>query len=113
MDGISVLHWCRPPGTGTLRTITNMETSGMEYTVTLQPSGHRYQCGPETEILKAGLAAGLFMPYSCRAGVCNTCRGRVVDGRVDWGGVHPRYLSEEDRSKGFALLCQATPRSDV
>lgn len=85
----------------------------MEYTVTLQPSGHSYKCSPETEILKAGLAAGLFMPYSCRAGVCNTCRGRVVEGRVDWGGVHPKYLSEEDRAKGFALLCQATPRSDL
>jgi CDP-4-dehydro-6-deoxyglucose reductase len=85
----------------------------MEYTVTLQPSGHSYKCSPETEILKAGLAAGLFMPYSCRAGVCNTCRGRVVEGRIDWGAVHPRYLSDQDREKGFALLCQAMPRSDV
>jgi CDP-4-dehydro-6-deoxyglucose reductase len=90
-----------------------METSGMEYTVTLQPSGHTYKCSPETEILKAGLAAGMFMPYSCRAGNCNTCRGRVVDGRVDLGAVHARYLSEADREAGFALLCQATPRSDV
>lgn len=85
----------------------------MEYTVTLQPSGHTYKCSPETEILKAGLAAGMFMPYSCRAGNCNTCRGRVVDGHVDLGAVHARYLSESDRQAGFALLCQAMPRSDV
>lgn len=85
----------------------------MEYTVTLEPSGHTYQCSAETEILKAGLAAGMFMPYSCRAGNCNTCRGKVVHGQVDLGAVHARYLSEADRQAGFALLCQATPRSDV
>ncbi|HEX2546070.1 MAG TPA: CDP-6-deoxy-delta-3,4-glucoseen reductase [Ramlibacter sp.] len=85
----------------------------MEYTVTLQPSGHTYKCSPETEVLKAGLAAGLFMPYSCRAGVCNTCRGRVVQGSVNLGAVLDKYLSEEDRAKGYALLCQATPRSDI
>lgn len=93
-----------------------METASipaMTYTITLQPSGRSFPCDANAEVLRAGLAAGLFMPYSCRSGVCNTCRGRVVEGRIDWGAVHPKYLSEEDKARGFALLCQARPLSDL
>ena len=85
----------------------------MTYTITLQPSARSFACDSDSEVLRAGLAAGLFMPYSCRSGVCNTCRGKVVEGRVDWGGVHPKYLSEEDKAKGYALLCQARPLSNL
>nr|WP_236589981.1 CDP-6-deoxy-delta-3,4-glucoseen reductase [Ramlibacter aurantiacus] len=79
----------------------------------MQPSGHRFACDPDTEVLRAGLEAGLFMAYSCRSGVCNTCRGRIVAGAVDWGAVHPKYLTEEDKRRGYSLLCQARPRSDL
>jgi len=85
----------------------------MNHTITLKPSGRSFACDSHAEVLRAGLAAGLFMPYSCRSGVCNTCRGRVLDGSVDWGGVHPKYLSDEDKARGFALLCQARPLSDL
>ncbi|MDX3905173.1 MAG: CDP-6-deoxy-delta-3,4-glucoseen reductase [Pigmentiphaga sp.] len=85
----------------------------MSHTVTLQPSGHAYACPPGTPILKAGLDAGLFMPYSCRSGVCRTCRGTIAQGSVDYGDVHPNYLSEEDKQAGLALLCKATPLTDV
>jgi CDP-4-dehydro-6-deoxyglucose reductase len=85
----------------------------MVHTVTIQPSGRTFQCDADTEILRAGLAAGLFLPYSCRSGVCNTCRGKVTQGEVDVGNVHPKYLSAGDRAAGYALLCQARPRSDV
>lgn len=85
----------------------------MAYTITLQPSGHSYSCPEDTPILKAGLDAGLFMPYSCRSGVCRTCRGTVVQGEVDFGDVHPNYLSDADKREGKALLCCARPRGDV
>ncbi|WP_124079152.1 CDP-6-deoxy-delta-3,4-glucoseen reductase [Pigmentiphaga humi] len=85
----------------------------MAYTITLQPSGRTYSCSADTPVLKAGLDAGLFLPYSCRSGVCRTCRGTVVAGDVDFGDVHPNYLSEQDRREGRALLCKATPRSDL
>ncbi|MEY4428045.1 MAG: hypothetical protein RLZZ182_734 [Pseudomonadota bacterium] len=85
----------------------------MSYTITLKPSGHSYICDSGTPVLKAGLDAGLFLPYSCRSGVCKTCRGRVTQGQVDFGGVHPKYLNEEDKAKGYALLCCAKPLSDL
>ncbi len=85
----------------------------MTYTITLQPSGHSYSCEPGTAVLKAGLDAGLFMPYSCRSGVCRTCRGKVVEGQVDFGDVHPKYLSDADKAEGYALLCCAKPLGNV
>lgn len=53
------------------------------------------------------------MPYSCRSGVCNTCRGKIIEGQVDFGDVHPKYLSEVDKAQGYALLCNAKPLSDI
>ncbi|WP_372662639.1 2Fe-2S iron-sulfur cluster-binding protein, partial [Hydrogenophaga sp.] len=83
------------------------------HTITIHSTGHSYSCAPDTTILKAGLDGGLFMPYSCRSGVCKTCRGKVVQGEVDYGGVHPKYLSEADKAQGYALLCCAKPMSDL
>jgi CDP-4-dehydro-6-deoxyglucose reductase, E3 len=80
--------------------------------VTLSPSGHSFRVAPGKNILAAGLEAGYFMPYSCRQGVCNSCKGYIESGDVDLGEPHPAYFSQADRDGGFALLCQAQPRSD-
>jgi CDP-4-dehydro-6-deoxyglucose reductase len=85
----------------------------MAYRVTLKPSGHSYECEAGKNILQAGLDAGCMLPYSCRAGVCRTCRGTILEGKVDYGRVHDTYLPESDKAKGYALLCQAMPLSDL
>ncbi len=85
----------------------------MSYQVTLQPSGHSFTVEPDQKILVAGLAAGLFMPYSCRSGVCRTCLGKVREGKVELGFVHQNYLSDAEKADGCALLCQATAQSDL
>ena len=84
----------------------------MAYSVTLQPSGHRYEVPEGKSILAAGLDAGNFMPYSCKQGVCNSCKGHIIEGRVDYGDSHPAYFSDEDRAAGLALLCQSRPLTD-
>lgn len=81
--------------------------------VTLRPSGNEFDCDTGQEILKAGLAAGLMLPFSCRSGMCRTCRGKVIEGRVDFGAAHDKYLSQTDREQGLALLCCAKPLSDL
>jgi len=81
--------------------------------VTLKPSGHSFDVPEGKTVLQAGLDAGHMLPYSCRAGVCRTCRGTILEGSVDYGAVHETYLPESDRAKGYALLCQAKPRSDL
>jgi CDP-4-dehydro-6-deoxyglucose reductase len=85
----------------------------MAYRVTLKPSGHSYQVPDGKTVLQAGLDAGYELPYSCREGVCRTCRGTIKEGTVDYGHVSPRYLPEEDKAKGYALLCQAKPLADL
>src|SRR5258706_5619966 len=84
----------------------------MTHTITFQPSGRSIQCADDTEILLAGLNSGVGLPFSCRSGVCRTCRGRIIDGQVDFGHVHPAYLSEAEMADGFVHLCQARPRGD-
>ncbi|TFY99527.1 2Fe-2S iron-sulfur cluster-binding protein [Ramlibacter rhizophilus] len=61
---------------------------------------------PGERILDAGLAAGLDLPYSCQAGVCCTCRARVLEGSTQM----ERNFTLEDREieQGFVLTCQAT-----
>ena len=81
--------------------------------VTLQPSGHSFDVPEGQNIVQAGLAAGYMLPYSCRAGVCRTCRGTLREGKVDYGLVHETYLPESDKAKGYVLLCQAKPVSDI
>ena len=85
----------------------------MAFRVTLQPSGHSYEVGDGKSVLQAGLDAGYMLPYSCRAGVCRTCRATIVEGRVDYGLAHETYLPQSDRAKGLALLCQAKPLTDL
>ena len=77
----------------------------MTHRVTLQPSSHSYDVQEGQNILQAALDAGFMLPYSCRSGVCRTCRGTVVEGKVDYGAVHPNYLPDSDKRKGYALLC--------
>jgi CDP-4-dehydro-6-deoxyglucose reductase, E3 len=85
----------------------------MTFQVVLRPSGRTFSVADGETVLAAGLAAGANLPYSCRAGMCRTCRGTVIEGKVDYGSVEERFLTAEHRAKGLALLCQAKPLSDV
>lgn len=62
--------------------------------------------GGET-IIDAGLRAGLEMPYSCRGGMCCTCRAKVTDGEVR---MDTNYSLEPwELEAGYVLTCQAHP----
>ncbi len=85
----------------------------MAYRITLKPSGHRFEAPEGRNVLQAALEAGFNLPYSCRAGDCSTCKGRILDGTVDYGRATHTYLPPSLREQGFALLCQAKPLSDL
>jgi CDP-4-dehydro-6-deoxyglucose reductase/3-phenylpropionate/trans-cinnamate dioxygenase ferredoxin reductase subunit len=70
-----------------------------------------FSCGQESMVLDAALAAGYEVPYSCRSGICGSCRGQIVSGEIQ-GGVGGG-LSEEERRDGHVLLCQARACSDL
>jgi ring-1,2-phenylacetyl-CoA epoxidase subunit PaaE len=58
-------------------------------------------------ILEAGLAAGLDLPFSCKGGMCCTCRARLVGGEVK---MHRNFaLEQADVDAGYVLACQSYP----
>jgi NAD(P)H-flavin reductase len=62
-------------------------------------------------VLDAAQRAGLEIPFSCRKGVCGTCKGRVVSGEVR--AFAGDALGAAERAEGQALFCNARPRSDL
>jgi len=61
-------------------------------------------------ILDAGMNNGMELPYSCKAGVCSTCKCKLVEGEVDMDITHG--LEKHEIEAGYILSCQAHPISE-
>ncbi|MET0463595.1 MAG: 1,2-phenylacetyl-CoA epoxidase subunit PaaE [Chitinophagaceae bacterium] len=80
-------------------------------TVKLDGRTMEFDLAPDSDdtILDAAIKLGADLPYSCRGGVCCTCKAKLTEGKVEmemnWG------LEEEEVEQGYILTCQSHPRS--
>jgi CDP-4-dehydro-6-deoxyglucose reductase len=85
----------------------------MTFQTVIQPSGHTFPIEEHETILEAALKHGYPLPYSCRDGVCGTCKGKVVVGQVDCGKYQDSALNDAEKAAGMALFCCAKPLSNL
>ena len=85
----------------------------MAFNITIKPSNHQYSCEADETIIESSIKHGFTLPYSCRDGVCGACKGKILEGEVDYGEYQPFALSEAEKADGMALFCRSKPKTDL
>lgn len=86
----------------------------VNYKVQLLSESHNLnvtiECADDKFILEAAEDNNIELPYSCRAGSCSTCLGKVTKGTIDQ--PDQTFLDDDQIANGFTLTCVAYPTSD-
>ncbi len=86
------------------------DVGDVQLTVVLDGKPYDMPMGREDKILDIALAMGLDLPYSCKGGVCCTCRCKVMEGGTE---MEKNFtLEKPEVDAGFVLSCQARPTSN-
>ena len=70
-----------------------------------------FLCSEDQDVISAAKMNGIDLPNSCCSGVCTSCASRILEGSVKQEDA--MGLNDDLREKGFALLCVASPKSDL
>ncbi len=79
-------------------------------TVIMEGTGRSFSMGRDQSVLEAALENALDAPFACKAGVCSTCKCKVLEGEVEMIANHA--LEDYEVEQGFILSCQSYPISD-
>lgn len=82
----------------------------VDLTVILDGRAVETRMTPETSILDAALRVRSELPFSCKGGMCATCKGRIEEGEVRMDKNYALVDSEVEA--GFVLTCQSHPTTD-
>jgi len=85
----------------------------MSFQVTIKPSNRVFTADEGESVIEAAMRNGITLPYGCRNGACGSCKGKLLEGRVNYGQYAGHILPEYEKKAGFALFCQAKPLSDI
>lgn len=83
---------------------------GTKAVVIIDGTSRSISMSKDQSILEAALENTLDAPFACRAGVCSTCRCKIVEGEVEMAANHA--LEDYEVARGYALSCQAYPLTD-
>ena len=101
-----------PKHTHVARPLPQASRSECEVTVIIDGSQKQFLLEKGREnIIDAGIRNGVELPYSCKGGVCSTCRCRLVAGDVDMDVNFA--LEDYEVARGFRLACQSYPVTDT
>ncbi len=90
--------------------VDQKEMKASEVTIMLDGEEHKITVGPDEFILENALDADIDMPFSCQSGLCTTCRGKLMTGKVSM--EEPDGLSEDEIAEGYVLTCVSHPASE-
>jgi len=79
--------------------------------VTLDGENRRFTMPKDMSLLEAAIANDIDAPFACKAGVCSTCRAKVLEGEVEMIANHA--LEDYEVERGYVLTCQCYPISDA
>ena len=79
----------------------------IEATVTVDGTSRKIRMAKGQTLLAAAREDALEVPYACQAGICSTCRCRILEGQVEMIANHA--LSQSEIDSGYVLACQSLP----
>lgn len=94
----------------TVSTESEDNSEACQVSIVLDDHNYSFELEYDTNnILDAAIEQGVDLPYSCKGGVCSTCRAKVIKGEVQ---MMVNYaLEPEEVEEGYVLTCQSYPKS--